>query len=412
MTVLLSLACAIQGPPAGEIASDDPAADPNAAKWYGDVDAIVLAKCAACHVDGGVAPFALTTYADAAPEALNMAEAVTAGEMPPWLAADGCNEYAHDLSLTPEQIARIVEWAELSAPAGDPADASQVAPPVESLSRVDVTVPMPVAWTPSKQPDDYRCFLIPWTETEATYITGYRVVPATPQVHHVIAYLAEPSQVAEYQALDDAEDGAGWTCFGGPGLGNQQDAAWLGAWAPGATSGDFPGNGGLPIEPGSAIVLQMHYNNDHAAVEPDQSHVEFKLDDAVEGYSFIQPFADPAWLGSDRMRIPAGSAGTAHEFSYRVPYDFQVWTAALHMHTLGVTARLWVEDDAGNETCLLDIPSWDFNWQRTYALAEPLDVENPTFHLRCTWDNPGDEDVAWGEGTGDEMCLATMLWTF
>lgn len=409
MFVLLS--CALPGPSGSENAPGD-AADPSAPRWYGDVDAIVLAKCASCHQGGGVAPFSLATYEDAAPQAGRMARAVAAGTMPPWLAADGCNEYADDLSLDPEQVERIVAWAENDAPEGDPADASAVVPPREALSRVDVTVEMPVAWMPANQPDDYRCFLIPWTESEATNITGYRVVPATPQVHHVIAYLAEPGQVAEYQALDDAEAGAGWTCFGGPGFGSPADAVWLGAWAPGAASGDFPGKVGLPIEPGSAIVLQMHYNSEHAEVQPDQSHVELKLDADVEGYSFIQPFADPAWLGSDSMSIPAGSEGVAHEFSYTVPYDFRVWTGALHMHTLGVTARLSVEDDAGNETCLVDIPRWDFDWQRTYVLAEPIDVSSPTFHLRCTWDNPGEDDVAWGEGTGDEMCLATMLWTF
>ncbi|MDP6932159.1 MAG: hypothetical protein QGG40_04545 [Myxococcota bacterium] len=32
-----------------------------------------------------------------------------------------------------------------------------------------------------------------------------------------------------------------------------------------------------------------------------------------------------------------------------------------------------------------------------------------TITLECTWDNPTDEDVAWGDGTSDEMCLGTML---
>ena len=36
---------------------------------------------------------------------------------------------------------------------------------------------------------------------------------------------------------------------------------------------------------------------------------------------------------------------------------------------------------------------------------EPGDV----WSLECQWDNPTDEDVAWGDGTGDEMCLGSML---
>ena len=32
-----------------------------------------------------------------------------------------------------------------------------------------------------------------------------------------------------------------------------------------------------------------------------------------------------------------------------------------------------------------------------------------TLTLECTWDNPTDSDVAWGEGTSDEMCLGITL---
>ena len=32
-----------------------------------------------------------------------------------------------------------------------------------------------------------------------------------------------------------------------------------------------------------------------------------------------------------------------------------------------------------------------------------------TLVLECTWDNNTDEDIHWGDGTGDEMCLGTML---
>ena len=45
-------------------------------------------------------------------------------------------------------------------------------------------------------------------------------------------------------------------------------------------------------------------------------------------------------------------------------------------------------------------------------LAEPLEVENPTIRIECHWDNSGSDDIDWGEGTGDEMCLGTMLFSF
>jgi hypothetical protein len=82
------------------------------------------------------------------------------------------------------------------------------------------------------------------------------------------------------------------------------------------------------------------------------------------------------------------------------------------MHQLGKSARLSILRDGGDEECLLDIPAWDFHWQGGYALAETVRFEpGDKIHLECTWDNPTMEQVTWGEGTGDEMCLGGFYYT-
>ena len=67
----------------------------------------------------------------------------------------------------------------------------------------------------------------------------------------------------------------------------------------------------------------------------------------------------------------------------------------------------------GTETCILDVPDYDFNWQRSYRLQEPVAMAlGDTLELTCVWDNDTDQDVAWGDGTGDEMCLGVTLLTW
>jgi hypothetical protein len=58
----------------------------------------------------------------------------------------------------------------------------------------------------------------------------------------------------------------------------------------------------------------------------------------------------------------------------------------------------------------VDIPRWDYDWQLTYTLAEPLRV-GPDDELRlvCTFSNDTDRDVAFGESVTDEMCVARLL---
>jgi hypothetical protein len=100
------------------------------------------------------------------------------------------------------------------------------------------------------------------------------------------------------------------------------------------------------------------------------------------------------------------------------------------MHKVGVDMRVTLEDrDTGVETCLLQTPRWDFNWQRSYAYDTPITSAQRVrggdiIHVRCTYDNtldnPGVQDmlsevgldapvdVSLGEGTLNEMCLTGL----
>ena len=58
---------------------------------------------------------------------------------------------------------------------------------------------------------------IPWPATETRFVTGTRVTPDKQSiVLHVIIFVVGPDQVEEFQAYDDAEEGPGYTCYGGP----------------------------------------------------------------------------------------------------------------------------------------------------------------------------------------------------
>ena len=82
LAVLLLIACA---PP-------PPKADPNPS-WNRDALPIVQARCQGCHVEGGIAPFALTTYADADAHRDAIAADVQSHKMPPWMPSDSCQSY-------------------------------------------------------------------------------------------------------------------------------------------------------------------------------------------------------------------------------------------------------------------------------------------------------------------------------
>lgn len=396
----------------------------SAPTYHRDIEPLFAAKCGSCHTEGGIAPFALSTYEQVSAAKGAVSAAVQAKTMPPWLASNDCNSYAGERSLTDAQIAQITQWVDNGAPEGDLADKPVVVEDDRAtLSRVDLELSMPEAYTPTQGPDDYRCFFVDWPEQEITYITGLGVKPGeTAIVHHVIAYAATPALIPKFQALDDADVGTGWTCFGGPG----ERAAWVGAWVPGSTGADFPAGTGIEMPVGSKLVVQMHYNTLSAPAVPDQTKLLIRTDKSVEKKAIILPFTNIDWVQNQTMDIPAHTNDVKHEFSGdptkfaaiisngaisgNVPLT--IYDTSLHMHTRGKTANTRIVRQDGTQECLLDIEQWNFHWQGGYRLAKPTVFEpGDNITLGCSWDNPEMTDINWGEGTGDEMCLATFFIT-
>lgn len=399
------------------------------ATWHKDVAPIVQAKCGNCHTEGGIGPFALQTYADVFAHRGAVRAAVHSRAMPPWPPSPDCNSYTQDRALTDAEVALLTRWVDEGAAEGNLSDAVAPATPTGGLSRVDVRLEMAEPYLPNQSPDDYRCFLIDWPETRTRYITGFRADPGNrATVHHVIAFLAKPADLATYQALDNASPGPGYTCFGGPG-GDARRATWLGGWAPGSLGQDFPAGTGLRVEPGSKVILQVHYNDHGQRPSADRTAVAFKVDDSVQKVALVQPWTNPAWVeGTTPMSIPAGQADVQHTWSFdftpfasiisggvfvnNVPVT--VHAAALHMHTRGTRARAEVRRASGARQCLLEIPRWDFHWQGSYGLQRPVQLFNgDQLAVECHWDNsaPGATGRAWGEGTNDEMCLGVFYLT-
>jgi hypothetical protein len=91
-----------------------------------------------------------------------------------------------------------------------------------------------------------------------------------------------------------------------------------------------------------------------------------------------------------------------------------------HMHWLGRQFLAWMQPASGDPTCLIDVPSWDFNWQLDYWYPRekyiPFD-ENDVVTVRCGFDNSPENQqvvqgmrlpprqVLFGESSTDEMCL-------
>src|SRR5690242_11584650 len=162
---------------------------------------------------------------------------------------------------------------------------------------VTLTMPQPFEpVAPNGGTDEYRCFLVDPALTSTAYLTGSQFLPQnTAIVHHAIFFRVDPSRAATARAVDAADPGEGWTCFGDAGIGG--DAGWVAHWAPGANETLLNADVGYPMPPGSLLVMQVHYNLLASGGKPagtDQSSIRLRL---ADGAKKMAPL--------DTMKLPA-----------------------------------------------------------------------------------------------------------
>ena len=394
--------------------------------YYEDVKPIIDAKCTQCHVDGGIGPLPLTTFEEVDLVKELVALDVSQGKMPPWRANAALNFYVGERRLTPEQKDTIVRWVKQGGKEGNPDKEPPPPPAVErGLSRIDGTMQFEQPFTPSgKEVDEYRCVPLKWPYEETKYVTGLSVEPdRRDMVHHGVVYFVQPDGAAALLERDAETEEVGYPCTGVTVGGG----AWLTSYEPGGYGQDFPGGLGFEVKPGSLFVVQMHYNTANGAF-PDQSRLDYKVEDHVDRIGRVQLLMNPLWIRGE-MQIPAGEPDVMHAYAMQPVRSeaaardgLALYWVDLHMHVLGRSGVIGLVRADGTREGLLDIPDWSFAWQETYILQKPVTLyAGDQLYVECHFDNspehqtmidgqlPPPRDVNWGDHTSDEMCLGAVL---
>ena len=374
--------------------------------WHEDVAPLVYASCVGCHFDGGIGPFALETYEQAAPWASLMNDAVADGIMPPWGAVetDECQPphgWLNDTRLSAEQKQLIADWAAAGAPEGDPALAVALPePPSLELENTTVTLQNPSPYTVGGNSDSFVCMVVDPGHTQDVWVTGVQMVPDnTEVVHHVLTYIDTTS------ASDNLVDADGkFSCPGG--FVSLQGATQISTWVPGGVPTETPPGVAFNMPVGSKVIMAYHYHPTGSGDQVDQSSIALRwTEEAPEIKGFMGVIGlifdddginpgpnDPN--GVPVFQIPANVDEHVESLTYQLPDilpPIPLFTMGTHMHYVGVDMKISVERD-GVETCWIQTPRWDFNWQRLYDIDAPVD-EMPVVQggdiikLRCTYNN-------------------------
>ncbi len=365
--------------------------DPGAGVSYAeDIVPILERRCLACHTDGGIAPFAMSNHQIVQGWSPMIREVLYTKRMPP---GQIDNEYVHEFKdvshITIDETRTLVQWIDEGARfdgGEDPLPGLQPEFVKWAYGEPDLVLPIPPQQIPATGVLDFYNLNVPLPIEEDIWVRAVEFEAGDPAVlHHILAFAYGPDGVSEFDILNQ-------------GVG-------LGAYAPGNEINTYPEGAGFPLKAGGGLLLQMHYTTSGRETV-DASEIALYLWD------------------EEPERVVIG--GSAAELDIEIaPFSRQEMTATKtfredvylsmlgpHMHYRGYDARFNLIYPDGESEEILNVPNYQFNWQKIYDFKDPLFIPAGTeLEFIGTFDNtesnPFNPDASqtlrWGEQTWQEM---------
>jgi hypothetical protein len=318
--------------------------------YHDTISRIVQRNCEVCHRDGAVAPFPLTTFADLKGRRGMIRFVVEQRVMPPWFADHESGPWRNDRSLTEHDRRDVLRWIDAGCPEGDPADAPlprHWSPPGEwTIGEPDLVLQLtePVA-IPADGFVDYQRRTIRVPIEEDRWVRRIELRPTAPEVvHHVRTYFR----------MDNGK------------------RRWFEGWVPGQRPTEFRDGVAFLLPARSTLFLIIHYTPTGVATE-DQLRIGIVYADeppTQEATRIVFETRD--------FVIPAGAPDYAVTAEHLLQRPSVLRHLMPHMHLRGKSFLVEALLPDGTEMHLLELEEWDFDWQLTYELENPLELPRGT----------------------------------
>lgn len=379
----------------------DTASAPETLTYHDDIEPLLATHCTRCHHETGLGSGDFTNVESVETLAEWMLDAMDAGRMPLPTADPACRDYtgSDHLRMSEESKAQFAAWVEGGMVRGESRPASVVVS--TDLVDPDVVVPMPEPYTPTFAREDepgneYRCFILDPSEVAGRYITAVGPKVGAPEMMHHITM----SSVDKADVGPEYLDPQGWDCIDS--VVNFESEALFAGWAAGTLPVEYPEGSGVWMDEDTYLVISMHYvSNPDAPGLTDQTEFSFNVADEVDQALVMFPATiDHFVIPAETLDHSSGRSLAGYTFG-----NAEIISVLPHMHDLGKAYDMRVVHDDGTETCVVN-GDFTFDNQINYQFTEPIEVSaTDTLSYTCTWDNPGEETIRYGERTDEEMCI-------
>lgn len=329
----------------------------NAPDYAAHVAPVIEEKCVSCHIEGGIGPFAMNSYQMIQGWSPMIREVLMTKRMPPAQVDPNIRHFSNARNLEPEEMQLLVHWIDAGSPRGDSAiDPLSLIEPSKSeweLGDPDFIVEVPAFTIPATGVLDYQNTTINLPFEEDKWVKSVQHIPGDRRVlHHLLSYIV-PANYDE--KIVEGE--------------NDDYREFLEGYAPGKDeAATYPDGSGMFVPKGSAVQMSIHYTT-FGKETVDNTRIGLWFADAAPEFQYSTYSLSH---GGQNLQIPPGASN--HQMSASYVFEDEVIVHGLrpHMHYRGKNMRFSVIYPDGSKDDMLNVPDYNFAWQPTYRLTEPM----------------------------------------
>ena len=361
-----------------------------------EVAPIVMEKCAECHREGGVGPFAIDSHIMLMGWSPMIREVLLNRRMPPTQVDPYVGQTKNARHVSPEQMQTLIHWIDAGgppSPSGDDPLAEMEFPDQKAwlLGEPDFIVEVPDTAIAAVGIMDYVYQNVPLPFTEDKWIRAVQYQAGDPSVlHHLVTYVTQPNE--DFWGPERAQTTA--------------TRSFIESFAPGRpTATEYPAGTGVRIPAGHQLSMQFHYvTNGRATI--DRTRVGLYFHDTPPAHERLTQA-----VGA-RFTIPPNDPDYPMHNQYVFDKDVLLTGLRARMHYRGKNMKFAVENPDGSLQDILSVPAYNYGWQPHYHLSEPVLVPaGVPVHVIGAFDNSESnplnpdpyKEVPFGVESWDEM---------
>jgi hypothetical protein len=363
--------------------------------YQNDIAPLLQRRCAHCHVEQGLAPWAMNRHLMVMGWSPMIREVVITRRMPPGQIDGYIGDWQQTHELPPEELAMLIHWIDQGAPQDGNVDplaepAADVA--TWPLGEPDLIVEVPEQVLPATGVVDFLLESADLSLLEDRWLRAVAYDVGDKSVLHSLMIYARDAAAPVATDTD---------------LIDPEVSEYVSIFVPGERVDAFPDDAAYLLESNRNLAFKIRYLTSGRETV-DRTRIGLYFQDEAPGM-----MVDSIVIANESINIPAGAA-EHREMAQSDPLVSDVYLSSLspHAHGRAKSMQLTAVYPGGDRELIANVANYNFNWQLTYRLRQPLLLPAGTrLEAETVYDNslanPLNADpsvsVQWGLSDQDEM---------